>query len=37
MKYKVEDIDSDRMLINIKGVKGRKDRYTMLSKREFLV
>ena len=26
-----EDIDSDRMLIHIKGAKGRKDRYTMLS------
>lgn len=32
IRLKVEDIDSDRMLINIKGAKGRKDRYTMLSK-----
>lgn len=26
-----EDIDSKRMLIHIKGSKGRKDRYTILS------
>ncbi len=31
VKLKPEDIDSDRMLINVKGSKGRKDRYTMLS------
>lgn len=31
VKLKPEDIDSDRMLIHIKGAKGRKDRYTMLS------
>jgi len=28
---KIEDIDSKRMLIHIKGAKGRKDRYTLLS------
>jgi len=32
VKLKVEDIDSNRMLIHIKGSKGRKDRYTLLSK-----
>jgi len=31
VKLKVEDIDSNRMLIHIKGSKGRKDRYTLLS------
>jgi len=31
VKLKVEDIDSDRKLIHIKGAKGRKDRYTILS------
>ena len=31
VRLKPEDIDSDRMLIHIKGGKGRKDRYTMLS------
>ncbi len=31
VKLKIEDIDSQRMLIHIKGAKGRKDRYTMLS------
>ncbi|MEW6326279.1 MAG: site-specific tyrosine recombinase/integron integrase [Thermodesulfobacteriota bacterium] len=31
VKLKVVDIDRDRMLLNIKGAKGRKDRYTMLS------
>ncbi|MFH1335438.1 MAG: site-specific tyrosine recombinase/integron integrase [Candidatus Zixiibacteriota bacterium] len=31
VKLKPEDIDSNRMLINIRGAKGRKDRYTMLS------
>jgi site-specific recombinase XerD len=28
---KLEDIDTERKLIHIKGAKGRKDRYTMLS------
>jgi site-specific recombinase XerD len=31
VKLKVEDVDSKRMLIYIKGAKGRKDRYTLLS------
>jgi site-specific recombinase XerD len=31
VKLKPEDIDSKRMLIHIKGSKGRKDRYTLLS------
>jgi len=33
VKLKIEDIDSERMLIHIKGSKGRKDRYTMLSEK----
>jgi len=28
---KPEDIDSKRMLIHVRGAKGRKDRYTLLS------
>jgi site-specific recombinase XerD len=31
VRLKPEDIDSTRMLIHIKGAKGRKDRYTLLS------
>ena len=31
VRLKIEDIDSKRMLIHIKGAKGRKDRYTLLS------
>src|SRR3972149_1158027 len=31
VKLKPEDIDSTRMLIHVRGAKGRKDRYTMLS------
>jgi len=31
VRLKIEDIDSERMLIHIKQGKGRKDRYTMLS------
>jgi len=31
VQLKPEDIDSQRMLIYIKGAKGRKDRYTLLS------
>jgi len=31
VRLKLEDIDNKRMLIHIKGAKGRKDRYTMLS------
>jgi site-specific recombinase XerD len=33
VKLKTEDIDSKRMLIHIKGAKGRKDRYTLLSEK----
>lgn len=32
INLKVKDIDSDRMLIHIKGGKGKKDRYTILSR-----
>ncbi|MCX8167218.1 MAG: site-specific integrase [Candidatus Micrarchaeota archaeon] len=32
VRLKPEDIDSNRMLIHVKGSKGRKDRYTILSK-----
>jgi len=31
VKLKYEDIDTERRLIHIRGAKGRKDRYTMLS------
>ena len=31
VKLKPEDIDVERKLIHLKGAKGRKDRYTMLS------
>lgn len=31
VRLKIEDIDSQRKLIHIKGAKGRKDRYTLLS------
>ncbi|MCK4736161.1 MAG: tyrosine-type recombinase/integrase [Methanophagales archaeon] len=31
VKLKPEDIDTDRKMIQIKGWKGRKDRYTILS------
>ncbi|MEW6410376.1 MAG: tyrosine-type recombinase/integrase [Nitrospirota bacterium] len=31
VRLKSDDIDSRRMLIHVKGAKGRKDRYTMLS------
>lgn len=33
VRLKPEDIDSKRMLIHIKGAKGRKDRYVMLSEK----
>jgi len=33
VRLKPEDIDSKRMLIHIKGAKGRKDRYTLLSEK----
>lgn len=31
VKLKPEDIDAERGLIHVRGAKGRKDRYTMLS------
>ena len=31
LKLKKTDIDSDRMVVHIKGAKGKKDRYTVLS------
>ena len=31
VRLKVEDIDAERKLIHVKGAKGRKDRYTILS------
>ena len=31
VRLKPEDIDGNRMLVFIKGAKGRKDRYTLLS------
>ncbi|MDI7262164.1 MAG: phage integrase N-terminal SAM-like domain-containing protein, partial [Thermodesulfobacteriota bacterium] len=31
VRLKPEDIDSRRMLIHVRGAKGRKDRYTLLS------
>jgi len=37
LNLKLEDIDSDRMLIHIKNAKGKKDRYTLLSKRALLI
>lgn len=37
VKLKPEDIDSKRMLIHIKGAKGRKDRYTILSERALAI
>ena len=33
VRLKTEDLDSNRMLIHIKGAKGRKDRYTLLSEK----
>jgi site-specific recombinase XerD len=33
VKLRPEDIDSKRMLVFIKGAKGRKDRYTLLSEK----
>ena len=32
-RLRLSDIDSDRMLIRVNQGKGRKDRYTLLSKR----
>jgi integrase len=34
VRLKPEDIDSKRMLIHIRGSKGRGDRYIMLSKKK---
>jgi Site-specific recombinase XerD len=31
IKLKIEDTDVERKLIHIRGGKGRKDRYTLLS------
>ena len=31
VRLKIEEIDGKRMLIHVKGSKGRKDRYTILS------
>lgn len=36
VRVKIEDIDSQRMLIHIRGAKGRKDRFTMLSKQALI-
>lgn len=33
LNLKMSDIDSDRMLIHIRNAKGKKDRYTLLSKK----
>ena len=37
LELKKEDIDSERMLIHIKGAKGKKDRYTILSNKVLLL
>ena len=37
VRLKLENIDHERSLIHIKGSKGRKDRYTILSKRVLVV
>jgi len=37
VRLKLEDIDPERSLIHIKGSKGRKDRYTILSKSVLVV
>ena len=37
VRLKPEDIDSKRMLIHVRGAKGRKDRYTLLSESAFKV
>jgi len=31
VRLRIEDIDTQRKLIHIRGAKGRKDRYTILS------
>jgi len=37
IKLKIKDIDSDRMQIRIQQSKGKKDRYTLLSKKTLLI
>jgi site-specific recombinase XerD len=37
VRLRAEDIDSDRRMIRVRGAKGRKDRYTLLSDRAFAV
>lgn len=37
INLKLSDIDSGRMLIHIKGAKGRKDRYTLLSQKALAI
>lgn len=37
LQLKLCDIDSDRMLIHIKSAKGRKDRYTLLSRKALAI
>ncbi|MDI6891080.1 MAG: tyrosine-type recombinase/integrase, partial [Thermodesulfovibrionales bacterium] len=37
VRLRIEDIDGKRMLIHIKGSKGRKDRYAMLSEKALQV
>ncbi len=37
LQLKLCDIDSDRMLIHIRSAKGRKDRYTLLSRKALLL
>ncbi|MBM7613849.1 site-specific tyrosine recombinase/integron integrase [Alkaliphilus hydrothermalis] len=37
VRLKAEDIDSVRMLIHVKGAKGKKDRYTLLSEKALIV
>jgi site-specific recombinase XerD len=37
IRLKAEDINSDRMLIHVRGSKGRKDRYTLLSEKALCV
>ena len=34
---KIKDIDSDRMQIRVQQSKGKKDRYTLLSKKKLLI
>ncbi len=36
VRLKITDIDSKRMLIHVRDAKGRKDRYTMLSKQALI-